>query len=444
MSKKTMSIAACIVMMLACCVQLNAQNKDIDKGKETLTKAMEQKDAAKRNEMVQKATESFQKGGMKREMYALIGDAFLDKKDYVNAQSNYSRCDKPEKKEGLKKLAEAYVEDAFSGDEKNEAKSIKKAMDLFAKAEATKEGARAIGDRYNEKGSPKALEYYLIGDAQVKIEQIAKELFEKGGDNEVKAAETYLKLKTPEAAKKAGDIYYNRNEFQKAIDAYLSGGVAEGIQKYADYLYAEHRDEEADNLIVRLGDANAEKKNDEANEKLAAETMKKGSYLLASKLYDKAGNVSMGDKCRAYDALVNFRLDEAKGLFGQTNDAAMAKLITDNEKVLKPLQDLGDNLDALMRNAPQVNLITDSVTGKSVPSTSDQKMQEDYYKSVRDQIIKNVNDVSVNYNKLTDVNLKKYVKQRFIKYGAVRNILDKETLTIKKQKQDVKVKDVIL
>ncbi len=447
MSKKNWSIATCIVMMLACCVQLNAQNKDIDKGMETLKKAMEQKDAAKRNEMVQKATESFQKGGMKREMYAIIGDAFLDKKDYTNAQSNYSRCDKPEKKEGMKKLAEAYVEDAFSGDEKNEPKALRKAMDYYTKADAMKEGARVIGDRFYEKGAgsySKALEYYLMGDAAVKVEQIAKEFFEKGGADEVKAAETYLKLKNREGAKKAGDIYYSRNEFQKAIDAYLSGGVEEGIQKYADYLYSEHRNEEADNLIMRLGDAYTEKKNDEATEKLAASLMSKGSYLLASKLYDKAGNVSLGDKCRAYDALTNFRLEEAKSLFNQTNDAAMAKLITDNEKVLKPLQDLAETMEALLKNAPFVSLVVDSVTGKSVPSVSDQKMQEDYYKSVRDQIIKNVNDVSLNYTKLSDVNLKKYVKMCFLKYGAVRSILDKETFAIKKQKQDIKVKDVVL
>jgi len=447
MSKKIFSVAACMVMMLACFMQLSAQNKDIDKGKETLTKAMAQKDAAKRNEMVQKATEQLQKGGMKREMYALIGDAFLDKKDYTNAQSNYSRCDKPEKKEGMKKLAEAYVEDAFGGDEKNEPKALRKAMDFYTKADAMKEGARAIGDRFYEKGAgsySKALDYYLMGDAQVKVEQIAKEFFEKGGADENKAAETYLKLKTPDASKKAGDIYYNKNEFQKAIEAYLSGGVVEGIQKYADYLYGENRNEEADNLIMRLGDANAEKKNDEANEKLAADIMKKGSYLLASKLYDKAGNVSQGDKCRAYDALMNFRLDEAKGLFSQTNDAAMAKLITDNEKVLKPLQDLAENMDALKKNAPYVSLVVDSVTGMSVPSASDQKMQEDYYKSVRDQIIKNVTDIAVNYAKLSDVNLKKYVKACFVKFGAVRSILDKESFVVKKQKQDVKVKDVVL
>jgi hypothetical protein len=260
----------------------------------------------------------------------------------------------------------------------------------------------------------------------------------------VKAAETYLKLKTPEGAKKAGDIYYARNEFQKAIEAYLSGGVAEGIQKYADYLYSENRSEEADNLIVRLGDAYSDKKNDEAIEKLAAATMNKGSYLLASKLYDKAGNVTLGDKCRAYDALTNFRLEEAKGLFTQVNDAAMVKLITDNQKVLTPLQDLAENMDDLMKNAPFVSLVVDSITGKSVPSVSDQKTQEDYYKSIREQVIKNVNDISANYLKITDPTLKKYVKQRFIKYGAVRNILDKETFAIKKQKQDIKVRDIVL
>jgi hypothetical protein len=447
MSKKFLKAAACFGFMLAVSVQLNAQNKDIDKGKETLVKAMEQKDAAKRNEMVQKATESFQKGGMKREMYALIGDAFLDKKDYVNAQSNYSRCDKPEKKEGMKKLAEAYVEEAFSGDEKNEAKALRKAMDFYTKAEAAKEGARVIGDRFYEKGPAsynKALDYYVLGGADVKVEQIAKQYADKGGDDEVKAAETYLKLKTPEAAKKAGDIYYARNEFQKAIDAYLSGGVEEGITKYADYLYSEHRNEDADNLIMRLGDTYAEKKNDDANEKLAASVMNKGSYLLASKLYDKAGNVSMGDKARAYDALANFRLEEASGLFTQSNDAAMAKLIADNQKVLTPLQDLAETLEALMKNAPNISVVIDSVTGKAIQSVSDQKMQEDYYKSVREQIIKNVNDLSVNFAKLSDPTLKKFVKQRFSKYGAVRNILDKDTFAIKKQKQDIKVKDVIL
>ena len=448
MSKKIVSTAACAIMMLFMSMQVNAQNKDIDKGKAALVKAMAQADAAKRQDGINSAKESLQKGGMKpQEISALVGDAYLEKGDLVNATNAYNASTKEAKKEGLKKVAEAYVEQAFNEDDKAQAKSLSKAMTLFGKADATKEGARQIGDRFYEKGAAgytKALEYYVIGDAAVKIELIAKEYFDKGGEDEVTAAETYLKLKSKEGAKKAGDIYYNRSEFQKAIEAYLSGGVAEGIQKYADYLYNDNRAEEADNLIMRLGDAYTEKKNDDATEKLAAETAGKGSYLLASKLYDKAGNMSMGDKCRAYDALVGFRLEEAKSLFNANADAASAKMITDNEKVLNPLKDLADNMEDLMKNAPFVTLLMDSITGKSYPSPSDQKMREDYYKSIKDQIIKNVNDISLNYNKIANADLKKFVRQRFLRYGAVRNILDKDTFSVKKQKADIKVKDIVL
>jgi hypothetical protein len=440
-------LVASVVMLLNISL-LSAQSKDITKGNDALTKAMAQTDPAKRQEGINKAKESFMKGGMKpQEISALVGDAYLGKGDLVNATNSYNASTKELKKEGLKKVAEAYVEQAFNEDDKAQVKSLNKAMSLFGKSDATKEGARMIGDRFYEKGMagyPRALEYYVMGDGAVKIEQIGKEYFEKGGDNEIKAAETYLKLKTAEGAKKAGDIYYNRNEFGKAIEAYLSGGVEEGIQKYADYLYAENRSEEADNLIVRLGDAYSEQKNDEAVEKLAARTMNKGSYALAAKLYDKAGNVTMGDKCRAYDALIGFRLDEAKGLFTNSNDMASVKMISDNEKVLSPLQYLAENMEDLMKNAPFVNLITDSVTGKSVPSSSDQKMQEDYYKSIREAIIKNVNEIATNYAKLTDPNLKKYIRLRFLRYGAVRNILDRETFAVKKLKADIKIKDLVL
>ena len=90
-----------------------------------------------------------------------------------------------------------------------------------------------------------------------------------------------------------------------------------------------------------------------------------------------------------------------------------------------------------------VNVITDSVSGVSRPSEADQKTLEDYYKSIRDQIIKNVYTVSAAYAKLKDEDLKKFTRQRFLQFGAIRNILDNETFAIKKQKQDVKVKDVV-
>lgn len=446
MDTKYLKRISTLMIALAFVAFASAQNKDIDKGNELLKKGMEQADPAKRNELIQKAIESYQKGGMKKEMYALIGDAYLEKRDYTNASSNYSRCDKEQKAEGMKKIAEAYVEDAHA-DSKAEAKNLKKAMDFFTKANAAKEGARYIGDKFYEKGIefyPKALDYYVTGEASVKIEQIAREYFEKGGDNQVKAAEAYARMKNRDGYKKAGDIYYNRKEYQKAIDAYLAGGVGEGIQKYADMLYAEHRDEEADALILKLADAYSEKKDEDALEKLGKGIYDKGSYKLASQIYDKAGNMTMADKNRAFDALVNFRLEEARSTFEQVNDAAMAKMITDNEKVLYVLKDVADVMAELQRGAPFVTLIIDSLSGRSYPSPSDQKMQEDYYKSIRDQVINNVYSVANNFGKITNPELKKYVRRGFLKYGAVRSILDPETFTIKKQKQDIKVKDVIL
>lgn len=446
-SKSTKNLLT-IILLLASIGLTSAQNKDVDKGKETLNKAMQQTDNMKRQDLINKARESFQKGGLKTpDIAVLIGEAYLSKNMLKEAETAYGSASKEAKKEGLKKVAEALVEQAFTEDDKAQAKTLAKATSLFAKADASKEGARMIGDKFYEKGESgysQAINYYVTGDAAVKVEQIAKEYFEKGGDNEAKAADAYAKLKSPEGYKKAGDIYYDRKEYKKAIDNYMAGGVSEGIQKYANYLYNDHRDDEANDLIMKLADTYAEKKNDEALEKLANDVMAKGGYAMAAKIYDKAGNTTARDKALAYDALVGLRLDEAKGLFNSIPDAASAKMITDNQKTLTTLHDIGETLDQLMKNAPPVNWMLDSVTGKNYPSVSDQQMQEDYYKSIRDQVIKNVNDVALNYPKLTSADVKKYVRERFLKYGAVRNILDKDTFLVKKQKQDIKAKDVIL
>ncbi|HWB64968.1 MAG TPA: hypothetical protein VG603_15730 [Chitinophagales bacterium] len=440
--------AVCAAMLLFI-FQASAQNKDIDKGKEELTKALDQKDASKKQDGISKARELFQKGGMKpQEISVTLGDAYLSKGDLQNAANNYNAAGKEEKKEGLKKVADAYVDAAFAEeDEKKANRDINYAMKYYGKADATEEGARGIGDKYYEKGADsydKALQYYLIGGANAKVEQIAKEYFEKGGDNEDKAAEVYIKLKSPEGYEKGGDIYFDRKEYQKAIDAYLAGSVTSGIKKYADYLYTQHRNEEADNLYIKLGEIMGTKKDDNALEKLAGECMKKGSYDLAARIYDKAGNTTMSDKCMGYEKLIDFDLDSAVMYFNLISDAAMSKTITDNTKLLTPLKDYAENLDDLMKLAPPVNMITDSVTGQSTPSASDQKLLDDYYKSVRDQVIKDVYGVSAGYAKLTDPDLKKYAHIRFMRYGAIRKILDPETFSIKKQKLDIKTQDVVL
>ncbi len=436
-----------IVMLLVIC-KASAQNKDVDKGKEALAKAMDQKDASKRQEMINKAREDFQKGGLKpAEVAVILGDTYLDKGDLVNAANSYSTASKEDKKAGFKKVADAYAETAFTGDAKAESKAVNKAMDYYKKADALKEGARNIGDKYYAKGVEgygKALDYYIIGGADVKLEEIAKEYFGKGGENEDRAAEVYLRMKSPEGYQKAGDIYFNRKEYAKAIDSYEKGNSADGIKKYADYLYSQNKNDEADNYYVKIAAIYATAKDDNALEKLATESQKKGSYGLAARIYDKAGNTTLSDKSNGYAELISFNLDSAKIFFNNVNDAAMVKTIDDNAKVLTALKDIADNFDEVMKAAPFVTMITDSVTGQSTPSANDQKTLEEYYKSVRDQIVKNVTDVSTNMAKLKSEDLKKYARLRFVRYGAIRNILDTQTFAIKKQKADVKVKDVIL
>ncbi len=442
-----MLIAA--VALLLFIFQASAQSsKDADKGKDMFLKALDQKDPAKKQDMISKAREEMQHGGLKpQEIAVIMGDGYLEKGEIDKAASSYSSAGKDDKKEGFKKVAEAYVESAFSGDEKAESKALSKAMNYYSKADATKEGARNIGDKFFDKGMgsyDKALTYYIMGDAQVKIEQIAKEYFDKGGDNQDKAAEVYIKTKTPEGYKKAGDIYFDRKEYQKAIEAYQSGNSADGIKKYADYLYSQNRNEEGDNLYVKIAEIYATLKDDEALEKLANECQQKGSYNLASRIYDKAGNSTMSDKSKAYAELIAFKLDSAIMFFNNVGDANMVKTINDNMKMLNPLKDVAENFDEIMRGAPPINMITDSVTGQTMPSASDEKFTEDYYKSVRDQIVKNVFAVSAGMLKLTNPDLVKYARIRFLHYGAVRNILDNQSFAIKKQKADIRTKDVIL
>jgi tetratricopeptide (TPR) repeat protein len=444
----TRNILTISVVMLLIIGKASAQNKDVDKGKATLAKAMEQKDASKRQELINTAREDFQKGGLKpQEVAIILGDTYLDKGDLVNAANSYSTASKEDKKAGFKKVADAYVETAFNGDEKAENKAVNKAMDYYKKADALKEGARNIGDKYYGKGIDgysRAIDFYLIGDAQVKLEAIAKEYFDKGGESENKAAEVYMRMKTPEGDAKAGDIYFNRKEYAKAIDAYEKGNSADGIKKYADYLYSQNKNDDADNYYVKIAAIYATSHDDAALEKLATESQKKGSYGLAARIYDKAGNTTLSDKSNGYAELIAFNLDSAKIFFNNVNDAGMVKAIDDNTKVLNALKDIADNFDEVMKAAPFVTMITDSVTGQSTPSANDQRTLEDYYKSVRDQIVKNVYDVSANMAKLKSDDLKKYARIRFLRYGAIRKILNTETFTIVKQKADIKAKDVVL
>jgi len=426
-----------------------AQNKDVDKGKELLTKAFDQTDNVKRGEIITKAREAFTKGGLKpQEVAVLIGDGYLGKKDYTNAATAYSSASKEEKKVGFKKLAYLQVDDAFqAADIKAETKLLKSAISFFTKADALKEGARAIGDKFFDRGAdsyPKALEYYQTANAADKISTIAEAYEAKGADGEMQAAETYKLAKTPESFKKAGDIYYAKKEYGKAFDAYQSGNVVEGIIKYANHLVATGQNVEADNLYNRVADAFAEKENKAGLIKLADDLVSKHNYGTAVKLYNKAGEDLKANKYSAYEKLGTMDFEEAKALFTTSGDAAMAKAITDNTKQLAPLKDIYFNLQSIRDAQPNIGTETDATTGETKPNKDDVKSVADHYKTSKDQIVGQVYLLSTTVPKITNAELKKLIMEQFLSYPAVASILNKETFAIKLQKPQISVKDVYL
>jgi len=437
------------LLALVCCSTVaHAQNKDIEKGKDLVTKAMSETDQTKRAALLQKADEMFREGGMKKEQYVIIGDAFLGKNDFLNAYNYYNRCDKPEKKEGMKRLGEAQLNAAMEVGEKEQPKMLKKALDYYTKGDAAKEGAIAIGDRFYEKGFdfyPKALEYYLLAQANGKVDRIAAEYKAKGGDFEWRAAETYAKLKTEEGFGKSGDIYFERKEYLKAFEAYTAGNVTSGLRKYADYLYSQNQNAEADALYVKLAEAYGKKGEADEVEKLANTAMAKGSYKLAATMYDRAENTAMSNRCLGYAKLVEFQLDSAKTLFASFGEPAMAKGITDNEKPLRAIADANETLDMILKGQPFISQVYDTLTGRINVSPEDMRTLEEYYRSVKNQILDAVYGISTNFQKINNAEVKKYIRLKLVStYPAVGRLLDRETLTIKIPKDQAKSKDTFL
>lgn len=435
----------CLTVLFTCLFAGVFAQKGLDKGKEFVAKAVETNDPTKRSELLTKATEAFQEAGIRNEGYLIIGDAFLEKKDFKTTDMYYARLDKATKPGAMRKLADAYVDAAFD-DEKMQAKNLKEAMKYYGKAAAVKEGATIIGDRFYELGEAfydKAVDYYMQGEIE-KAEKIADELAAKGGDNEVKAAEVYKKVKTPAAYGKAGDIYFSRREYIKASEVYLAGNVTSGIKKYADYLFSQNKFEDGSDLYVKLAEIYHKKEQDDELMRLAAECEAKGNYALAGRVYEQASDYNKAQKAFAYSKVVAMDFDSAKIFFQTMGDNATAKFITDNMKYLTPIKNAVENFDDLMKNQPYVSTITDSLTGEVKPVKAEKKLLDDYYNTAKGQIADNCYAIANNYAKLTNADIKALIKIRALRYSAVRNILDKQTLAIKLQKSQVTLKEAFL
>jgi hypothetical protein len=441
------SLTKLIAVLLICfSATVFSQNKDIDKGDQTLKKAMEQTDRAKRNELIQKAREQWMSGGLKSpEIAVKLGDAYLEIKDYQAASTSFGSASKEERKVGFKKLAYLQLEEAFaSSDPKMEVKTLRSAISFFTKADAYKEGARAAGDKYYDRGADsygKALEYYIPAEASDKIGKIAEDYLAKGDD--IKAAETFMLEKKEEGYKKAGDIYFGKKNYDKAFDAYYAGNITSGLKKYAEQLMAEGKTTEAEQMFGKVADAYLNKEDKASVTKMGEEQVAKSNYGLAATLYDKAGDDLKASKYKAYTQLLSFEFEEAIKLLEANGEASLAKAITSNLKFLTPLANVGYTLDEMKKGAPSIGTVTDA-NGNKVPEKADVKAFEDYYKNAKGQIFDQCNTLALNISKITDPELKKLMRQKFLQFKAVGNILNAESFAVKIQKAQVSFKDAIL
>jgi len=432
--------------MLCITAPTYAQNKDIDKGKANLKKAFEQKDAANKNEMIQKSVELFTKGGLKKEMNLIIGDEFLEHNDLVQAANYYNRCDKGEKADGLFRVAEAYKEQAF-GDEKNEAKLLKSAVSFYTKSGKLKDGAKIIGDKYFDRGEkfyPKALDYYFIATDTASAEKVANTYVAKGGETAFQAVDVLKRIGSKSALEKAGDICYERKQFDKAYECYATADVTRGLEKIADKYNEIGKTDEAANIYVKMAESYMKTANTEAVEKLGTDNVKAMNYSLASRIYDKAGNINLSQKYWSYYKLMQFDFDSAKTIMNANGDVVLAKAIDANMKYLDNLKSSNLTLFDFVQSQPYVSTEADPETGKPRPVVKDENILIDYYKGIKDAIVETFQSVSKNVIPINNPELKKMMIKRFQQYPAGTKILDPNTFAVRLQKATAQVKDVYL
>jgi tetratricopeptide (TPR) repeat protein len=443
MNIKLTSLWCCCLLLLAS-VDLSAQNKDIEKGKEKLKEAFKNKDAAKKGEEIQKATELFQKGGLKTQaINQILGDAYLEEGDLTHAEAKFGQTDKTEKAEGYGKVAAAYLDQAMS-DEKQESKLLDKAMKDYGKAGQAKEGASTIGDKFYERGEkyyPKAIDYYFRGQDTASVIKIARDYEKKGTEGVTPAFDLY---KRAGLYKKAGDLAWDSKQYAKAYDAYSAGEITEGMRKCADMFYSLGQESEAQNIYIKMVESYTKTANTDAIEKLATENVNVMNYGLAARIYDKAGNLNQATKYYALDKFMNLDLDSAKILFDESDQKNLEKAMQANMKSLLALKDVKMQFDDWAKQQPNVGIEMDPVTYQYHPVAKDEQMLVDYYKLIKDQISDECQIISKNINSITNPELKRILMKRFLEYPAVGKILDKQTFAVKLTRSSTQVKDVYL
>lgn len=435
-----------IVLMTSCfAFTVQAQDKQMAKAATIVDKAVNETDKQKQNELLQKANDIYKDIKMLKEGAKVIGDAFFDKGDLTMAARFYVKCDKEAKKEGFEKVGKAYIDEAFN-DKKTEAKTMKKALDNLSKGIGMGDACRVIGDAYFDKGEEyyqSAQSYYLMGGAMEGIKRIADVYFENT-NTKTKAADFYALMKTKEGYKIAGDIYFDKKDYGKAFEYYNLGGNVEGFKKYADAMFELGKLTDANSMYERVADSLKAKEKFDDLRTMATTSVQQGNYLLASKLYLKLADNSSAARYEAYDKLMNMSYFEARDILKKQNIMDLPKAIDASTMHLQNLQQYDMIFQDLQRGAPEIRMKEDPNTKEMVKDGNDVKAYDDYYIGAKDGIVDNVYKVSESIVKITNPELKKLMMQKFLRYHAVKRILDPNTFIKKLQKAQVTVADVYL
>lgn len=438
-----------IILLIVCATFFQvagmAQEKQMNKAADIVNKAVNETDKQKQNELLQKANDIYKEVKMLKEGAKVIGDAFFDKGDLTMAARFYTKCDKEAKKEGYEKVGKAYIDEAFK-DPKTEAKTMKKALDNLSKGIGMGEACRVVGDAYFEKGQDfytNAQTYYIMGGAMEGVKRIA-DIYNGNPSTKIKAAETYALMKNNEGYKIAGDIYYDKHDYGKAFEYYNLAGNVEGFKKYADAMFEQGKLTDANSMYERVADSLKAKEKFDDLRTMASTSVQQGNYILASKLYAKLVDNASAGRYEAYDKLMNMSYFEARDILKKQNITDLPKAIDASTIHLQNLQQYDMIFQDIQRGAPEIRLKEDANTKELIKDPNDIKALEDYYAGAKDGIVDNVFKVSESVMKITHPELKKLMIQKFLRYGAVKRILDNNTFGKKLTKPQVQTKDVYL
>jgi hypothetical protein len=411
--------------------------KKMAKANALIAQGMKEKDKGKQSELLNNAIGIYTEMKMAKEGNIAVGDEYYKIGDLKTATRYYAKGGKDSKVDLSKKVGDAYLEEAFKEtDPKLQKKAFDNAYKNLAKAFGPLEANRMIGNQFFDMGSeqyPKALEYYGKANYMEGIYMIG-DLYAGKSETMSLAAETYSSTKTKEGFKKAGDLYFGKGDYPKAMEFYVQGGVTEGYIKYATELKKAGKLDMYNTVIEIVTDTmKMQNKMDDIKE-YAIVAERESNFVLAQSLYNKLGEKDLEQKYKAYGMMMRLEAIPAKTIFQQMGKEDMVADIDKNIKQLTTLQQSFLTLNELQKSVPKVSTKVNQNTGQLEYDKNDLKLRDQFYGNPATQ--KAISDVVYQIGKEFNAfkgneELKGLVRQAFLKYAPVKNILDTYMFTKK-------------